>query len=53
LFVAGGHISNSVGLPTAALYDAIANSRTRLPYVNAGGWYSVFNKQDIKRSGGD
>ena len=39
LFVAGGHISNSVGLPTAAIYDAFANSWTRLPNMNAGRWY--------------
>ena len=48
LFVAGGHISNSVGLPTAAIYDAFANSWTRLPNMNAGGWHSVFNRQEIR-----
>ena len=32
-------ISNSVGLPTAAIYDAFANSWTRLPNMNAGRWY--------------
>ena len=39
LFVAGGHISNSVGLPNAAIYDPFANSWTRLPDMNAGRWY--------------
>ncbi len=39
LFVAGGHISNSVGLPTAAIYDPFIDTWTRLPNMNAGRWY--------------
>ena len=39
LFVTGGHISNNVGLPNAAIYDPSTNSWTRLPDMNAGRWY--------------
>ena len=39
LFVAGGHISNNVGLPAAVTYDPVANLWTRQPSMNAGRWY--------------
>jgi hypothetical protein len=39
LLVAGGHISNNVGEPKAAIYDPVTNSWTRLPDMNAGRWY--------------
>jgi hypothetical protein len=39
LLVTGGHISNSVGLSTAATYDPASDSWVRLPNMNAGRWY--------------
>jgi len=39
LFVAGGHIQNNVGLPTASTYDPFTDSWTILPNMNAGRWY--------------
>ncbi len=39
LFVAGGHISNNVGLPAAVIYDPNLNTWTRQPDMNAGRWY--------------
>lgn len=39
LFVAGGHISNNVGLPAAVIYDPAQNAWTRQPSMNAGRWY--------------
>jgi hypothetical protein len=39
LFVAGGHISNSVGLPNAATYDPASDSWVRHSNMNAGRWY--------------
>ena len=39
LFVAGGHIANSVGEPKATIYNPFNNSWTRLPDMNAGRWY--------------
>jgi hypothetical protein len=39
LFVTGGHISNSVGLPNAAIYDPASNSWVRHANMNAGRWY--------------
>jgi hypothetical protein len=39
LFVAGGHVSNSVGLPRAAIYDPTNNSWVRPSNMNAGRWY--------------
>jgi hypothetical protein len=39
LLVAGGHISNNVGLPRASRYDPVANSWIPLPDMNAGRWY--------------
>jgi hypothetical protein len=39
LFVTGGHISNSVGLPNAATYDPATNTWVRLANMNAGRWY--------------
>jgi hypothetical protein len=39
LFVAGGHIQNNVGLPTASTYDPFSNSWTLLPNMSAGRWY--------------
>jgi galactose oxidase len=39
LLVAGGHISNWIGLPSAYTYDPFSNSWTRLPDMNNGRWY--------------
>ncbi|MDD4995811.1 MAG: Ig-like domain-containing protein [Patescibacteria group bacterium] len=39
LFVAGGHISNGVGLSRAAKYNYVTNTWTSLPDMNAGRWY--------------
>lgn len=39
LFVAGGHIDNSLGLPTASIYDWQTNTWTRVPDMNDGRWY--------------
>jgi len=39
LFVAGGHIQNYVGLPTASAYDPVANTWRFFPNMNAGRWY--------------
>jgi hypothetical protein len=39
LFVAGGHISNHVGLREASIYNPFNNSWTRQPQMNAGRWY--------------
>ncbi len=39
LFVAGGHIQNNVGLANASAYDAITNTWTAFPAMNAGRWY--------------
>ena len=37
--MAGGHISNNVGLNDASIYDSQANTWTRQPDMNAGRWY--------------
>jgi hypothetical protein len=39
LLVAGGHISNNVGLAKASRYDPVSNSWIALPDMNAGRWY--------------
>jgi hypothetical protein len=39
LFVAGGHISNNVGLPEAAIYDSVNNTWVRQQRMNLGRWY--------------
>ena len=39
LFLAGGHISNNVGLNDATIYDPQANTWARQPDMNAGRWY--------------
>lgn len=39
LFLAGGHITNSVGLPNSAAYDPFTNTWTPYPDMNAGRWY--------------
>ena len=39
LFVAGGHISNWVGLPNAYTYNPLNDTWTRLPDMNNGRWY--------------
>jgi Galactose oxidase-like, Early set domain/Fibronectin type III domain/Kelch motif len=39
LFVGGGHISNSVGLNDASIYDGVTNTWSREPDMNAGRWY--------------
>jgi hypothetical protein len=39
LLVAGGHVSNNVGLSNAATYDPVRNSWAALANMNAGRWY--------------
>jgi galactose oxidase len=39
LLVAGGHISNWVGLPNAYTYNPLNDTWTRLPNMNNGRWY--------------
>jgi galactose oxidase len=39
LLIAGGHITNWVGLPSAYTYDPFSNTWTRLPDMNNGRWY--------------
>lgn len=39
LFVAGGHVVDSVGLPHASIYDTATRTWTRAPDMNAGRWY--------------
>ncbi|HZV99039.1 MAG TPA: galactose oxidase-like domain-containing protein, partial [Methylophilaceae bacterium] len=39
LFVAGGHIQNSVGLPDATIYNPFTNTWSRQPQMNQGRWY--------------
>ncbi len=39
LFVAGGHISNNVGLSSASIYDPVNNVWIRQQNMNLGRWY--------------
>ncbi len=39
LFVAGGHISNNVGLPASTIYDPVRNDWIRQQPMNLGRWY--------------
>lgn len=39
LFVAGGHITDSTGLPSAHIYDPVADSWRRLPDMVLERWY--------------
>ena len=39
LFVAGGHISDYVGLRDASIFNPVTNSWTRQPLMNLGRWY--------------
>ena len=39
LFVAGGHISNNVGLPSSTIYDPTNNVWIRQQNMNLGRWY--------------
>lgn len=39
LFVAGGHVHDFVGAPTAGLYNPQTNTWTAVPNMNAGRWY--------------
>ena len=39
LLVAGGHISNGVGLANASIYDPVAGAWADAPTMNAGRWY--------------
>ncbi len=39
LFVAGGHISNNVGLASASVYDPVNNVWIRQQNMNLGRWY--------------
>ena len=57
LFVAGGHISNNVGLARASIYDPVANTwNTTLPDMNKGRWYpttTVLANGDVLVVSGD
>ena len=44
LFVAGGHVTNWVGLDTVYTYDPSTNSWTQLPAMNNGRWYPTVTK---------
>ena len=39
LFVAGGHVSDFVGLSRASIYNPFTNAWSHLPNMNAGRWY--------------
>jgi len=39
LFLAGGHISNNVGLNHVSTYDPVTSTWSRQPDMNAGRWY--------------
>ena len=39
LFLAGGHISNNVGLDDVSIYDPVTSTWSRQPDMNAGRWY--------------
>ena len=55
LFVAGGHIRDTDGLPNASIYDPVANAWTALPAMNSGRWYpsalSLANGEVLVASG--
>ncbi len=56
LFLAGGHISNFVGLPNASKYDYLTDTWTTLPNMNAGRWYpttTVLGNGDVLTISGD
>jgi len=56
LIVLGGGSEVGVGVPSAAIYDAIANSWTRLPDMNAGRWYptgTTLANGDVLVTGGN
>ncbi|MGH8846782.1 MAG: galactose oxidase-like domain-containing protein, partial [Polaromonas sp.] len=58
LFVAGGHISNNVGLKRASIYNPFTNawSSPPLPDMNAGRWYpttTVLGNGDVLVVSGD
>src|SRR5262249_1542980 len=39
LFVAGGHIKDTLGEPKACIFDPVKNKWTETEYMNAGRWY--------------
>ena len=50
LFVAGGHISNGVGLANTSIYSPAANSWQSQPLMNQGRWYpttTVLSNGDV------
>ena len=56
LFVAGGHISNNIGLPEAAIYDPVNNTWVRQQRMNLGRWYpttTVLQNGDVLTISGD
>jgi galactose oxidase-like protein/Big-like domain-containing protein/Kelch motif protein len=56
LFVAGGHIQNSVGLSQASRYNPVTDSWTFFPNMNAGRWYptaTVLGNGDVLVVSGD
>jgi len=56
LFVAGGHISNNVGLPSSTIYDPTSNAWIRQQDMNLGRWYptdQVLSNGDVLVVSGD
>jgi galactose oxidase len=56
LFVTGGHISSSVGLPYSTFYDSVTRTWTRGPEMNAGRWYptnTMLANGDVLVTAGD
>jgi hypothetical protein len=56
LFVTGGHISSSVGLPYSTFYDSTTGTWTRGPEMNAGRWYptnTMLANGDVLVTSGD
>ena len=56
LFVAGGHIQNSVGLSQASRYNPTTDAWTFFPNMNAGRWYptaTVLGNGDVLVVSGD
>lgn len=56
LFVAGGHISNNVGLPSATIFDPVSSTWTKQQNMNLGRWYptdQVLANGDVLVMSGD
>lgn len=56
IFLAGGHVSNFVGLPNATKYNYLTDTWTTLPNMNAGRWYpttTALGNGDVLTISGD